>query len=97
MEDPDAIARHGPAALEISIVDIQRAVSKDLPVHEHQEAGQAMIDVLRPWIIRRWAELKLASGAPLISMPSEIVHQVRLEWTAEEQEFLMTTVGRLQQ
>ena len=96
-EDPDAVAKHGPAALEKAVVDIQRAVSKDLPAHEQQAAAQAMIDVVRPWTIRRWTESKLASGAPLISIPTEIVHQVLLEWTAEEQERLATTVGRLQQ
>ena len=71
-------------------------VSKDLPAHEQQAAAQAMIDVVRPWTIRRWTESKLASGAPLISIPIEVVHQVLLEWTAEEQERLATTVGRLQ-
>ena len=52
-EDLDAVAKHGPAALEKSIVDIQRAVSKDLPAHEQQAAAQAMIDVVWPWTIRR--------------------------------------------
>ena len=65
-------------------MDIKRAVSKDLPAHEQQAAAQAMIDVVRPWTIHRWTESKLASGAPLFSIPTEIVHQVLLEWTAEE-------------
>ena len=78
-EDPDAVAKHGPAALEKAVVDIQRAVSKDLPAHEQQAAVQAMIDIVRPWTIRRWTESKLASGALLISIPTEIVHQVLLE------------------
>ena len=39
----------------------------------------------------------LISVALLISIPTEIVHHVLLEWTAEEQERLATTVGRLQQ
>ena len=52
-EDPDAVAKHGPAALEKAVVDIQRAVSKDLPVHEQQAAVQAMIDVVWPWTIHR--------------------------------------------
>ena len=56
-----------------------------------------MIDVVRPWTIRQWTEYKLVSVALLISIPSEIVHHVLLEWTAEEQERLATTVGRLQQ
>ena len=43
-----------------------------------------MIDIVRPWTIRQLTESKLASGAPLISILTEIVHQVLLEWTAEE-------------
>ena len=93
VEDPDAVAKHGPAALEKAVMDIQCAVSKDLPTHEQQAAAQAMIDVIRPWTICQWTESKLASGAPLISIPTEIVHQVVLEWTAEEQERLATTIG----
>ena len=78
-------------------MDIQRAVSMNHPAHEQLAAAQAMIDVVRPWTIRRWTESKLASGAPLISIPTEIIHHVLHEWTAEEQERLATTVGRLQQ
>ena len=44
-EDPDAVAKHGPTAFAKAIVDIQRAVSKDLPAHEQQAAAQTMIDV----------------------------------------------------
>ena len=96
-EDPDAVAKHGPAALEKAIMDIQYAVYKDLSAHEQQAAAQSMIDVFRPWTIHRYTESKLASGAPLISIPTKIIHQVLLEWTAEEQECLATTIGRQQQ
>ena len=78
-EDRDAVTKHSPVTLEKAVMDIQHTVSKDLPAHEQQAAAQAMIDVVRPWMIRRWTESKLTSGAPLISIPTEIVHQVLLE------------------
>ena len=56
-----------------------------------------MINVVRPWMIRWWTESKLASAAPLISIPTEIIDRVLLRRTAEEQERLATPCGRLQQ
>ena len=54
-----------------------------------------MIDIVRPRMIRWWTESKQASGEPLISITTEIVHKVVLKWTAEEQERLATTGGGL--
>ena len=97
VEIPDSVSYHGPIALAKAVANVQRAVSKALPSDEQQAAAQAMIEVIRPWTIRRWTESKLASGAPLVAIPTEIVHQVTLEWTPEEQEHLAAVVKRLKE
>ena len=84
MEIPDSVSYHGPIALAKAVANIQCTVSKALPSDEQQAAARAMIEVVRPWTICRWTESKLASGAPLVAIPTEIVHQVTLEWTPEE-------------
>ena len=38
-EDPDAITKHSPAALEKAVMDIQHAVSQDLPAYVQQAAA----------------------------------------------------------
>ena len=95
LENPAAVDLHGPEALAKAVADVLYAVRKELPAAEQQAAAQAMIAVARPWTIRRWTESKLASGAPLIAIPAEIVHEVQLQWTAEEQGRLAAVVKRL--
>ena len=95
VEVAESVSRHGPVALGKAVANVQRAVSKALPPDEQQAAAAEMIEVARPWTIRRWTESKLESGAPLVPIPAEIVHQVPLEWTPEEQERLAGVVKRL--
>jgi hypothetical protein len=50
-----------------------------------QNAAHQMIQISKPWTIRRWSESKLANGKPLVRIPKENAHLVDLEWTEEEQ------------
>jgi len=59
-----------------------------------QDAAHRMIQIAKPWTIRRWSESKLANGKPLLRIPKENAHLVDLEWTEEEQAKLKTLVER---
>jgi hypothetical protein len=59
-----------------------------------QDAAHRMIQIVKPWMIRRWSELKLANGKPLVRIPKENAHLVDLEWTEDEQAKLKTHVER---
>ena len=53
-----------------------------------------MIQIAKPWTIRRWSELKLANGKPLIWIPQENTHLIDLEWTEIKKAHLETLVER---
>ena len=85
VEMPDSVSYHSPIALAKAVANVQCTVSKALPSDKQQAAAQAMIEVIYPCTISRSMESKLASGKPLVAIPTEIVHQVTLELTLEEQ------------
>ena len=97
VEMPDSVSYHGPIALAKAVANVQRGVSKALQSDEQQAAAQMMSEVIRPWTIRRWTESKLVSGTPLMAIPTEIVHQVTLKWTSEEDEHLAAVVKSLKE
>lgn len=70
VEVAESVSRHGPVALGKAVANVQRAVSKALPPDEQQAAAAEMIEVARPWTIRRWTESKLESGP--IGCPSAL-------------------------
>jgi hypothetical protein len=53
-----------------------------------------MIQIAKPCTIRRWSELKLANGKPLVRIPKQYAHHVDLKWTEEEQAKLKTLGDR---
>jgi len=59
-----------------------------------QDAAHRMMQISKPWTIRRWSELKLANGKPLVQIPKANAHLVDLEWTEEEQAKLKTLAER---
>ena len=97
VEMPNSVSYHGPIALAKAVANVQRTVSKALPSDKQQAAEQPMIEVVRPWTICRWTESRLASGIPLEAIPTEIIHQITLEWTPEEQEHLAAMVKSLKE
>jgi hypothetical protein len=59
-----------------------------------QDAAHLMIQIAKPWTIRRWSESKLANGKPLVRISKENAHLVDLEWTEDKQAKLNTVVER---
>jgi hypothetical protein len=49
-----------------------------------------MIQLAKPWKIRRWSESKLANWKLLVWIPKENAHLVDREWTEDEQAKLKT-------
>jgi hypothetical protein len=59
-----------------------------------QDAAHRMIQIAKPWRIRRGSELELANGKPLARIRKETVHLIDLEWTEEENAHLKTLGDR---
>jgi len=59
-----------------------------------QDGAHQMIQLAKPWKIRRWSESELTNGKPLLRIPQENTHLVDLEWNENEQAKLMTPVER---
>ena len=57
-----------------------------------QDAAQWMIQIVKPWMIRRWSESNLANRKQPSRIPKENAHLVDLECTAEQQAKLETFV-----
>ena len=85
--------KHGAEALYSTVKSLMHAIrTKD--EEAQQDAAHWMIQIAKPWTIRRWSESKLANGKPLLRIPKEKAHLIDLEWTEEEQAHLMTLVER---
>jgi hypothetical protein len=67
---------------------LQTALAQGSCSNAQQEAASVMTEVAHPWIICPWAESRLASGAPLVHIPSEDFHPVALKWYQDEQKQL---------
>jgi len=55
-----------------------------------QNVAHQMIEIAKPWTIRRWWELKLANGKRLGRIWKPNAHFIDLEWTEEQQAHLKT-------
>jgi hypothetical protein len=93
--DRDAVENHGPLATSTACNRLQVSISSGKSREEQQEAAQAVIDAIHPWMIRRWSESRMASGAPLVPIPHATHHAVSLEWTIQEQREMGEVVARL--
>jgi hypothetical protein len=64
--------------------------------HEHaqRDAAHPMIQIAKPWVIKRWSGSKLANGKPHVWIPKENVHLDNLQWTEQDQAKLKTLVER---
>jgi len=51
-----------------------------------------MIQIAKPWTMRRCSESKLANGKPLVRIPKENAHLIDFEWTEDEQAKLKALV-----
>jgi len=92
-EDDTGMEKHGAEALYPAVKSLMHAIrTKDKEAQ--QDAAHRMIQIAKPWTIRRWSESKLANGKQLVRIPKENAHLVDLEWTEEAQAHLKTLVER---
>jgi len=92
-EDETVMEKHGADALYSAVKSLKHAIQTE-DQDAQQDAAHQMIQIAKPWTIRRWSESELANGKPLVRIPKENAHLVDLEWTEEEQTKLKTLVER---
>jgi len=85
--------KHGAEALYPAVMSLKHAIRTEDADAQHDAAHQ-MIQMVTPWMIRRWSESKLAHGKPLLPILKENAHLVDLEWTEDERAKLKTLVER---
>jgi len=92
-EDETVMEMYGADALYSAVKSSMHAI-RTVDQDAQQDAAHRMIQIAKPWTIRRWSESNLANGKPLVRIPKENAHLVDLEWTEEEQAKLKTLVER---
>jgi hypothetical protein len=92
-ENETLMKMHGAHALYSAVKSWLHAILTE-DEEAQQDAEHWMIQIAKPWTIRRWSESKFALGKPLVWIPKENAHLVDLEWTEEEQAKLKTLVER---
>jgi len=92
-EDDTVMEKHGAEALNSTVKSLMHAIWTENK-EAQQDAAHRMIQIAKPWTIRRWSESKLANGKPLVRMPKENAHLIDLKWTEDEQAKLKTLVER---
>jgi len=90
-EDENVMEKHAADALCSAVKSLMHAIRTE-DQDAQQDAAHRMIQIAKPWTIRRCSESKLANGKPLVGIPKENTHLVDLEWTEEEQASLKTLV-----
>ena len=92
-EDDTVMEKHGAEASYSTGKSLMHAIrTKD--EEAQQDAAHRMIQIAKPWTIRRWLESKLTNGKPLVRITKENAHLIDLKWTEEEQAHLKTQVER---
>jgi len=93
-EDKTVMEIHGADALYSAVKSLMHAIRTE-DQDAQQDVAHRMIQIAKPWTIRRWSESKLANRKPLVRIPKENAHLVDLEWTEDEQAKPKTLVERL--
>jgi len=92
-EDETVMEMHRADALNSTVKSLLHAIRTE-DQDTQQDAAHRMIQIAKPWTMRRWSESKLANGQPLNPIPKENAHLVDLEWTEDEQAKLNTLLER---
>jgi len=92
-EDETVMEMHRADALYSTVKSLMHVIRTE-DEEAQQDAAHRMIQIAKPWTIRRWSELKLVNAKPLVWIPNENAHLVDLEWTDDEQAKLQTLVER---
>jgi len=84
-EDGTVMENHGAQAFYTAGKSLMLAIlTEDDEAQQH--VVHRMIQIAKPWTIRRWLESRLANAKLLIPILEEKVHVIELEPTEEEQE-----------
>jgi len=92
-DDKTVMEMHSADVLYSAVKSLMYAIRTE-DQDAQQDAAHRMIQIAKPWMTRRWSELKLANGKPLVRIPKENAHHVDLEWTEDEQAKPTTLVER---
>jgi len=92
-EDETVMEKHGADGLYSAVKSLMHAIQTE-DQEAQQDAAHRMIQIAKPWTIRRLSESKLANGKPLVRIPKENAHFVDPERTEDEQAKLKTLVER---
>jgi hypothetical protein len=92
-EDETVMEMHRTDVLYSAVKSLMHAIWNEDQDAQH-DAAHWMIQNAKPWMIRRWSELKLANGKPLVWIPKGNGLLVDLEWTKDEQGELKILVER---
>jgi hypothetical protein len=92
-EDETVMKMHSADALYSTVKRLMHAIETE-DQDAQQDVTHWIIEIAKSWTIRRWSELKLANGKPLVRIPMENAHCVDREWTEDEQAKLNTLVER---
>jgi len=77
-EDETVMEMHCADALYSAVKSLMHAIWTE-DQDAQQDAAHRMIQIAKPWTIRRWSESKLANGKPLVRIPKENAPLVDLE------------------
>ena len=92
-EDKTVMEMHSADALHSAVKSSMHAIPTE-EQDSQQDSARWMIQIRKPWTIRRWSESKLTNGKPLVWIPKENAHCVDLEWNEDEQAKHKTRVER---
>jgi len=92
-EDDTVMEKHSAEVLYSAVKSLKHAIRTE-DEDAQQDAAYWMIQLAKPWTIRRRSASKLANGRPLVRISKENAHLVDLECTEEEQAKLKTLVER---
>jgi hypothetical protein len=92
-EDETVMDQHGADALYSVVKSLMHAIRIE-DEEAQQDAAHQMIQIAKPWMIRRWLESKLANRKPLVRIPKVTAHLIDLELTKDEQAKLKAMVER---
>ena len=92
-EDETVMEMHGANAMYPTVKSSMHAIwTED---HDaQQDSAHRIIQIAKPWTIRRQSESKLVNVKPLVQIPPENAHPVDLEWNEDQQARLKTVVER---
>jgi len=92
-EDETVMDQHGADAFCSAVKILMHAIRTE-DEEAQQDTAHRMIQIAKPWTIRRWSESKRANRKPLVRIPKVNAHLVDLEWNENEQATLKALVER---